>query len=288
MPPSFSRDSRMRDGYELSRIVYIDQVPGGWAIFTINSDGTGAARISQRVKGITPRDIFVTADLSRVFWQGVDDNWKPRGYWWTSLDGTQQAQLMAFDPQTDLANVMDGISPDGTMIVWEHNTWSRTGGCCSIRFALTSAMDAFTEIKLEPRTGILIGPSPEYIWSPDGSQVLINRQAELNKSNGQVYDPGQMFSLSPANMTLKLLVLKPSDTTIQYPTVDILQWLPDGKSLLVRVTSADSCGYFNSGVFCSGGKLKILDLETGTFTALFDSRINSDRILKIFGLPGLQ
>ena len=269
-----------------SRVVYVDQVPGGWAIFTINTDGTDPKRISQRVNGITPREVVATADQSRIFWLGVDAStpgWRHKGIWWTSMDGSQQAQLIQLSRRGNISFPLNNFSPDGSMVVWEYNTWEATGtGCCSVRFAFTSDMDNATEIKLEPKTGILVGPSPDIIWAPDGSRVIINRRADATKFNDQVvFDPGQMFILSPGTMTLKQIILQSPDATIQYPNIDVIQWLPDGKSLLVRV----GCITYATDYQCGGGKIKILDLETGIFTDVFGGKVDQNRIGNVFWLP---
>lgn len=273
-----------------SHIVYIDQVPGGWAVFMINSDGTDSRRISQKVSGITPREVFVTADQSRVYWLGVDAatrGWTHKGIWWTSIDGTQQEQLLSFQGKFNRAFSLDSISPFGNMVVWEHNTWSETGKeCCSVRFALASAMDQATEVRLEPKNGPLVGPSPEYLWSPDESMVIINRQASsVPYNNETIFDPGQMFMLSVKDLKLEEIVLKTPDNLINNPSVDIIQWLPDGKSVLVRVTTEANCRSYASAYQCSGGRIKILNLETGIFLDLFDGKVSQDLIGNIFWLP---
>jgi len=269
-----------------SHVVYIDQVPGGWAIFTINSDGTDSKRISQKVNGITPREVFVTADQSRIYWLGVDTNWRHKGIWWTSIDGAQQEQLISFQSKFNLTFSLNSISPLGNMVIWEHNTWSQTGReCCSVRFALASDMDKATEIKLEPKNGPLVGPSPEYLWSPDESMVIINRQASsVPYNNETLLDSGQMFMLSVKNLKLKEILFKTPDTTITNPSVDIIQWLPDGKSLLVRVTLETNCQSYASSYQCSGGKIKVLNLETGNFIDLFGGKVLQDSIGNIFWL----
>lgn len=269
-----------------SRVVYVDQVPGGWAIFVINSDGTDPKRISQRVNGITPREVVATADQSRIFWLGVDAStpgWTHKGIWWTSMDGSQQAQLIQLSRRGNISFSLNNFSPDGSMVVWEYNTWENTGtGCCSVRFALTSEMDNATEIKLEPKTGVLVGPSPDIIWAPDGSRVIINRQASATKFNDQiVFDPGQMFILSPSTLALKEIVLQSPDASIKYPNIEVVQWLPDGKSLLVRVR----CVTYATDYQCGGGKIKILDLETGVFTEVFGGKVDPNRIGNVFWLP---
>jgi len=272
-----------------SHVVYIDQVPGGWAIFTINSDGTDPKRISQKVNGITPREVFVTADQSRVYWLGVDASsrsWTHKGIWWTSIDGTQQEQLISFQSKFNLSFSLNSISPYGNMVIWEHNTWSQTGReCCSVRFALASDMDKATEIKLEPKNGPLVGPSPEYLWSSDESMVIINRQASsVPYNNETLLDSGQMFTLSVKDLKLKEILLKTPDTMIRNPSVDIIQWLPDGKNLLVRVTLEKNCQSYASAYQCSGGKIKILNLETGNFIDLLGDKVLHDSIGNILWL----
>ena len=273
-----------------SHVVYIDQVPGGWAIFTINSDGTDPKRISQKVNGITPREIFITADQSRIYWLGVDASskgWTHKGIWWTSIDGAQQEQLISFQSKFNLAFSLNSISPYGNMVIWEHNTWSQTGReCCSVRFALASDMAKATEIKLEPKNGPVVGPSPEYLWSPDESMVIINRQASsVPYNNETILDPGQMFILSIKDLKLKEILLKTPDVTLQNPSADIIQWLPDGKSVLVRVTLEANCMGYASTYQCTGGKIKILNLETGNFIDVFGGKVSQDWIGNTFWLP---
>ena len=112
--------------------------------------------------------------------------------------------------------------------------------------------------------------------------MIINRRADATKFNGQVvFDPGQMFILSPATMTLKQIILQSPDATIQYPNIDVIQWLPDGKSLLVRV----GCITYATDYQCGGGKIKILDLETGIFTDVFGGKVDQNRIGNVFWLP---
>jgi hypothetical protein len=258
-----------------SRVIFINQVPGGWAIFSVNRDGTDNKRVSQKVNGITTRGLLATDDKTRFFWLGVDSDYRQQGIWWTSVDGSAQAQL------TPMKIPLEDISPDGSAIAWEHNTWSETGkGCCSISFSPISEITKETKIPFDSSPSWLNRNFPQFTWSQDGSKVFVSYQACYDQANN-INQPGQSLVFSPGDVNLSNIPYKldnPNDN------IFAIQWSGDGLNMLVKTAPPEDCSRPSNNSFF-GGEIKILNLETGNFSNGLTGSISQDNIWHVFWLP---
>lgn len=258
-----------------SHIVFIDLAPGGMAIFSINIDGTDRKRISQRVSGILTGSLLLTNDKSRVFWEGFAEEgrrWYYKGIWWTSIDGSEQSKLSQSGVDQDFH--LESISPDGSMVVWtklDDMTWKD----CYIYVASISEVDRPTAIKFN------CYGSYNILWSPDSSKVFLDSEGYIETSSGFT-NPNSAYILSSKDLTVR---------EFKYPTdnmlfsVHVIGWSPDSQRLLVKISKLlDS----SSTIGLPGIAIKILNLDTKTFSEIFTNNISKDAIGQAYWLIELK
>jgi hypothetical protein len=256
-----------------SRIVFIDQDSGKRAIFIINSDGTGLMRISKTISGIVPLELFVTTDKSRIYWKGYNLKGPAaelRGIWWSSSDGSEQSQLIQLGNDNDIS--LDGISPDGSMIVWNKPIPRGTNtGCCAIYLAPINEMGTPQEIQIG-------GNSWQFLWSPDSSKVFLNYPSCI-APYGLI--SGQAFILSTNNITLTEFKYQINGELF---SVHAKEWSPDGRTILTKIHKPTSCGW-STWLQSMDGKLNILNLETGIFSEGLTNNISQEFLWRVRWLP---
>ena len=254
-----------------SHIVYIDLVPGGMAIFSINIDGTDRKRISKPVPGILTGHLFLPADKSRVFWEGFAQDgqyWNYEGIWWTSIDGSEQSKLSQSGIDKDFH--LESISPDGSMAVWE--VLDQKTGDCNIYTSSISNIDNPTVIKVK------CYDTHKILWSPDSSKVFMSSEGYIMEDLGFT-NPNSAYILSTKDMTV---------SEIKYPidnilfSVHVIGWSPDSQSILVKISKIlDN----SSMAGIPGGGIKILNLDTKTFTDVLTNNISDDYVRQVYWLP---
>jgi hypothetical protein len=256
-----------------SRIVFIDQAPGGWAIFLINSDGTDRRRISTKVSKVVPMDLLVTTDKARIYWKGYEEkgySLETRGIWWSSSDGSEQSQLIQLGNDNDIS--LDGISPDGSMIVWNKPIPRGTNtGCCGIYLAPINEMDMPQEFQIG-------GNNWQFLWSPDGSKVFLNSSSCISPYG---VSPGGAYILSPKDPSLAEFKYQ---IDVELFSIHAKEWSPDGRSILVEIYDLTNCGW-STWLQSMGGKLNILNLETGIFSEGLTNNISQEILWRVRWLP---
>jgi Tol biopolymer transport system component len=189
-------------------VVFASSREGGTEIFTMNSDGTGARRLT--VNAGTDHMPAWSPDGTRIVWASVRSGSPSRELWLMNADGSDQRQLTSLGTSPGWPH----WSPDGSRIAFHA---ARGGGDWDI---YTIAADG-TDLRRLTTMNSHLRPR----WSPDGSRIAFSWY--------QTTGPGACCSrigiMNADGSGLRIL----ATGSMQDSEPD---WSPDGRQLAFGIT----------------------------------------------------
>ncbi len=209
------------------RIVYIAADSQGAAIFLVNADGKGRARLTP--EDARPLVLLRSPNLIFVYWQaGARDgnNTHPEGFWQTALDGSST------EPVWEALNAETiKISPKGDQIAFQRSSCQSAAdprSACPTVFV--AGIDGSGEQPVlwdsYPPTSELLAGS--FYWSPAGDQLLVDLAMRTDAGYGQTFYLWRLLEPTATQLPDALQVWAVDGWPLGPPP----QWSPDGRMLL--------------------------------------------------------